>query len=114
MPIERITVRPAEGLWVVRAGGAVIGESMRALALVEDGHPPVIYFPRDDLAMAFLEPSDSVTTRLDWGEARHFGIAAKSGLIADAAWSYETPADRISRIACHIAFYDDKAVVEQI
>ena len=52
-----ITIRPAEGTWVVRAGGAVLGESSRALELVEGDYPPVIYFPREDIAMAFLEPS---------------------------------------------------------
>ena len=57
-----ITIHPAEGTWVVRADGAVIAESRNALELTEGSYPPVIYFPPGDVAMAFLEPSDRVTT----------------------------------------------------
>jgi uncharacterized protein (DUF427 family) len=114
MPMQKITVRTADGTWSVRAGGAVLGESRRALELTEGDHPPVIYFPREDLGMAFLVPSDTVTTCPHKGEARHFTIAAKSGPIRDAAWSYETPHEQVARIAGHIAFYPDKATVEQL
>ena len=51
---ENITIRNAPGKWVVRAGGAILGESDRALELTEGDYPPVIYFPRDDIGMAFL------------------------------------------------------------
>jgi uncharacterized protein (DUF427 family) len=54
---EHIRIRRADGTWVVRAGGAVLGESTNALELSESGYPPVIYFPRGDVAMAFLEAS---------------------------------------------------------
>ena len=59
---DHITIRPATGTWVVRAGGAVLGESMQALEMTEGDYPPVIYFPRADIAMAFLEPSDTTST----------------------------------------------------
>ena len=51
---DHITIRPATGTWVVRAGGAVLGESIQALEMTEGDYPPVIYFPRTDIAMAFL------------------------------------------------------------
>ena len=59
---ENITIRNAPGKWVVRAGGAILGESDRALELTEGDYPPVIYFPRDDIGMAFLEKTASATT----------------------------------------------------
>ena len=55
---DHITIRKAPGTWTVRAGGAVLGESSDALELVEGDYPPVIYFPRGDIAMAFLDPTD--------------------------------------------------------
>ena len=90
---KRITIRPAPGKWSVRAGGAVLGESTAALELDEEGHAPVIYFPRADLAMAFLEPTET-RTRCPWkGDASWFSIVTKSTTIPDAAWSYETPVE---------------------
>ena len=58
---KHITIKPAEGTWVVRAGGAVLGESDNALELTESGYPPVIYFPREDIAMEFLDASEKKT-----------------------------------------------------
>ena len=112
---DHITIRPANGTWVVRAGGAVLGESSRALALSEGDYPTVIYFPRDDVAMDFLDTSDKVTTCPHKGEASHFSIATKSTIMQDAAWSYETPNADVTQIAGHLAFYDrDDLAVEQL
>lgn len=112
--MSNITIQPADGTWVVRTAGAVIGESRNALELLEDGHDPVIYFPRSDIAMAFLDPSETKTTCPLKGEASHFDIIAKNGAIADAGWSYETPKDAVSEIAGHIAFYADKVAIENV
>lgn len=111
---DHIKIRPATGTWVVRAGGAVLGESANALELSEGSYPDVIYFPRSDLAMAFLEPSAKKTTCPHKGEASYFGIEAKSGTLADAAWSYETPIDDVAQIAEHIAFDLSRVTVEQL
>lgn len=111
---NHIRIREAEGTWVVRAGGAVIGETTKALELSEGSCQPVIYFPRADIAMAFLDRSDTVTTRPHKGAASYFTIAAKCGPIADAVWSYETPKPGMEAIAGHLAFYPDKATVERV
>lgn len=111
---DRITIEDAEGTWVVRAGGAVIGESDNALILREDGYPFRIYFPRDDLAMAFLDASDKTTTCPHKGDASYFSIVTKSVTIPDAAWSYETPKDHVAQIAGHIAFAHDDLAVERL
>ena len=110
-----ITIRPAEGTWVVRAGGAVIGESTRALELAEGDYPPVIYFPREDIAMAFLEPSDKTTTCPHKGAAGYFSIVTKSTTLEDAAWTYDAPKEEVAAIAGHLAFYaSDKVTVERL
>ena len=111
---EKFTVTEAKGLHVVRAGGAVIGETTQALVLRETGHDPVIYFPRDDAGIEFLDPSETRTTCPHKGEATHFHIAAKSGQIKDAAWSYEDPIEGAERIKGYIAFYAEKATVEAL
>jgi uncharacterized protein (DUF427 family) len=111
---DHITIRPATGTWVVRAGGAVLGESSDALELTEGDYPGVIYFPRADIAMAFLEPSDTKTSCPFKGQASYFSIIAKSGAIKDAVWSYETPKAGMEAIAGHLAFYTNKVTVEEV
>jgi len=111
---DQIRLRPAAGTWVARAGGAVIAETGAAVELSERDREPVIYFPRADVAMAFLEPSATVTTSPDKGTASYFTLVTKSGDIADAAWSFESPNDGLEAIAGHLAFYDDKVTVEEV
>jgi uncharacterized protein (DUF427 family) len=111
---DHIKIRPATGTWVVRAAGAVLGESKSALELTEGDNTPVIYFPRDDLAMAFFDQTEMTATCPYKGEASYFTIEAKSGPIPNAAWSYETPKDEVAEIKNHIAFYHEKVAVEQV
>lgn len=111
---EHIKIRPAKGKWVVRAGGAVLGESTEALELTEDGYQPVIYFPRRDLAMAFLEKTNK-TSNCPWkGDATYFSIHTKSTVLENAAWSYESPVPGAEPIAEYIAFYADRVAVEKL
>lgn len=111
---DHIQIRPANGTWVVRAGGAVLGESRNALELTEGDYPSVIYFPRSDIAMAFLEPSATVSTCPYKGSASYFSIVAKSGPINDAVWSYTDPKPAVAQIKDYLAFYTNKVTVEQI
>ncbi len=112
---DHITISKAEGTWVVRAGGAVLAESEAALALSEGGYGPVIYFPRDDIAMAFLDTSDKTSNCPHKGDASYYSIVTKSTTIENAAWSYETPKDGVAEIAGHLAFYSsDLVAVEQV
>ena len=109
-----ITITKAEGTWGVRAGGAVLGESSDALKLEEDGYPFVIYFPRGDIAMAFLDDSDTRTTCPHKGEARYYAIQTKSVTLKDAGFSYDDPKDDVAEIAGHIAFLHEGVTVEQV
>ena len=111
---DHVKTRTAPGTWVVRAGGAVLGETQNAVELTEGSHAPVIYFPRDDIAMAFLDKSTKTTHCPHKGDASYYTIEAKSGPITDAAWSYETPKDGLKAIAGHLAFYTDRVTVEQL
>jgi uncharacterized protein (DUF427 family) len=109
-----ITIETAGGVVVVRAGGAVLGESRKALILREDGYAPVYYLPREDFLVAFLEPSQKRTRCPHKGEARYFHIIVKSGPIRDAVWSYETPLPGVAAIAGHLAFGDERVAVERL
>ena len=112
---DHISIRTAPGTWTVRAGGAVLGESTAALELTEGTYPPVIYFPRDDIAMAFLDSSEKVTHCSHKGDASYFSVVTKSATLKDSVWSYENPSEDMARIKDHLAFYTgDKITVEQV
>jgi len=111
---EKFTVAPGTGVYVVRAGGAIIAESQSALVLDEDGYDPVVYFPRDDVGMEFLDPSDTRTTCPHKGEARYFHIAGHSARLSDAGWSYEAPVAGAEAIRGYIAFAHDDVAVERL
>lgn len=113
--MANIRIRQAEGTWVVRAGGAVIAETQNALELAEDGYPEVIYFPRDGVAMAFLDNSATVTHCPHKGDARYFNLVTKSTTLPDAVWSYESPKAEVAEIAGYLAFMpNDLVAVERI
>lgn len=113
--MNSIRITRAEGTWVVRAGGAVLGESTEALELTEGSYAPVIYFPRADIATAFLDDSDQVTTCPFKGKARYYSIVTKSRTIENAAWSYSDPKPEVAAIKDHLAFYSSDAVtVERV
>ncbi len=112
---DHIKIRKAAGAWSVRAGGAVLGESNNALELIEGDYPPVIYFPRADVAMAFLDASDKTTHCPYKGDARYFSIITKSRTLQDAVWTYENPKDAVAQIKDHLAFYPiDEITIERI
>lgn len=112
---DHIRIRSLGGNWSVRAGGAVLGETSAALELCEGDYPPVIYFPREDIGMAFLEKTEK-STHCPWkGDATYYSIVTKSVVLENAAWSYQTPKDEMARIAGHLAFYNSENVtVEEI
>ena len=56
-----ISIAPAPGRVTVRADGAVIASSDRALALREADYPPVLYIPREDVAMDRLRRTERHT-----------------------------------------------------
>jgi len=111
---DHIKLSPATGTWVVRAGGAVLGETKNAIEMLEGDIRPVIYIPREDIAMAFLDQTETTSHCPHKGDAVYFSIIAKSGEIKDAAWSYEDPKAELATIKGHLAFYTDRVAVEEV
>lgn len=108
---DHIKIRQAPGTYVIRADGALIGESSRVLEVLEGSYPPVIYVPREDVAMALLDASDRTSTCPWKGQASYFSIVTGSRVLKDAVWSYENPKDDLAEIAGHLAFYTDRVTV---
>jgi uncharacterized protein (DUF427 family) len=104
-PDHPITVTPSDAHVVVRAGGKVIADTYRALALQEASYPLAYYIPREDADMDALERSDHASYCPYKGEASYYSVRGGS---ANAVWSYEAPYDAVAEIRGHLAFYPDR------
>ena len=112
---DYIQIRKVPGKWSVRSGGAILGETTNALELLEGDLPPVIYFPRKDIAMALLDKTDKVTHCPHKGHATHYSIVNRSSVTENAVWSYEDPIPAVAQIKGYLAFYPVESVkIEQI
>jgi uncharacterized protein (DUF427 family) len=107
-PDHPIAIAPAGGRVTVRAGGAVIASSDRALALREADYPPVLYIPREDVDMDRLQRTGRHTYCPYKGDCAYYSVTAAGPRGENAAWSYESPYPAVAEIRGHLAFYPDR------
>lgn len=90
----------------VVAGGELIAESARTIAVDEQDHGLVLYVPRADIAAGVLVPVADMTSYCPHkGDASYLALADAPG---DAvAWTYPTPYREVALIAGYVAFYQD-------
>jgi len=81
--------------------GETIVSSKRAKLLHETGHLPVYYFPRDDVRMDLLVPTDHHSHCPLKGDASYWSI----GTSDNAAWTYPDPIEGAPPIKDLVAFY---------
>jgi uncharacterized protein (DUF427 family) len=112
--MSAIKIYPAAGKWVVRANGAVIGESTRALELLQRDYPFVIYFPREDIASAVLDPSDRALICDDRGRGMHFHVSSPEGTILNAGFALTEPSPEAAALKDYLAFDAGKVTVERV
>lgn len=95
--------------WIrVQVGGEFIADSNNVLILREQRRPPEYYFPREDVTMEFLEPSDFSSNSDGKGEASYWNIDVDDRDVKNAALSYENPSEKISDLKGYITFKWDK------
>lgn len=107
---NHITLRPAAGTHVVRAGDTILGTTSRAIQLHEGSYGPVLYVPRDDIDMTRLERSTRTTTCPWKGVASYYSVRTTEGRLDNAVWTYETPKTGLEGIAGYLAFYPSVTV----
>ncbi len=112
--MSQLKIYPAAGTWSVRANGAVIGESTRALEVLHRDYPFVIYFPREDIASAVLDPSDRQFVCDDRGEGEYFHVSSPEGVILNAGYTLTAPTEAAAQLRGYLAFDAAKVTVERI
>lgn len=89
----------------IEFNGEKIVDSRQQWRVLETGHPPVYYFPPEDVMLDFLAP-EYQTTVCEWkGVARYYGLDVAGKIAEGAVWCYPEPSPAFESIAHHIAFY---------
>ena len=85
--------------------GITIGDTTRALRVLETAGAPVYYLPPADVRMDLLRPTTHRSV-CEWkGLAGYRDIVLPNGVIQNAAWSYARPSAGYETITDHLAFY---------
>ncbi len=88
--------------------GEVIAESNRAFRVLETSHPPVYYFPPEDVKMEFLIEA-SGSSFCEWkGRAGYYDLKVGETIVKNAGWFYTNPTKGFAEIKDCIAFYPSK------
>ena len=107
-PDHPITISPNPKPVRVLAGGKVIADTTRALALKEATYPAVQYIPREDVDMSLLERTNHATYCPYKGECAYYSIPWGGERSINAVWTYEAPYAAVDPIKNHLAFYPDR------
>lgn len=113
-PDHPITVEAHPTRVQVLFEGHVIGDSQRALALKEASYREVLYFPREDIAMAFLGRTDRSTHCPYKGHANYYSIDMDGHIAENAVWTYEDPYPAMDIIRGYLAFYPNQVTIHEL
>jgi uncharacterized protein (DUF427 family) len=88
--------------------GETIADSTNAHLLFETRHLPVYYFPRTDVRMNRLTPTDHHSFCPYKGTAAYWTIKVGDKVSENAVWGYPEPFDEVAAISDFVAFYWDR------
>ena len=107
---SEITISNASGKWSIRAGGAVLGETKKALELYEGERKQALYFPKKDLAMAFFERTEHELAYPHKGIIGYYSIVTKSQTLENVAWEFIAPGPKFVDLLNCISFVSTSAI----
>lgn len=101
---------PTRDRWRAFFAGHVIADSDDVIVMQETGAAPVVYFPRESVAMEYFSPTDHRTTSLKHGDASHFSLMMDGEWAENSAWTYGGDSEVAGRIAFDAAKIEVYAV----
>jgi uncharacterized protein (DUF427 family) len=104
-PDYKILFEPSPRRVRVKFNDEIIADSTNAHLLFETRHLPVYYFPRCDVRMDRMTPTDHHTFCPYKGTASYWTIAVGDKVAENAAWSYPGPFEEVAAIKDFVAFY---------
>jgi uncharacterized protein (DUF427 family) len=92
----------------VRHRGTVLADTTRGYRVLETSHPPVYYFPPDDINFAVLAETLR-TTFCEWkGTATYVDAGVGARRVSEVGWRYVDPKPGFEPIKGYVAFYASK------
>ena len=113
-PDHPITVTANPNRIQVTYNGHVIADTRKALTLKEASYRPVLYFPREDVEMAFLTRTEHSTYCPYKGDASYYTLLMDGRFAENAVWTYETPYPAMETIKDLVAFYPNQVEIHEL
>jgi uncharacterized protein (DUF427 family) len=107
-PDYKVTLEASPRRVRVRFNGEWIADSTAAHLLFETRHLPVYYFPRGDVRMDLLRPTEHHTFCPFKGTASYWTIRVGDKSSENAVWGYPDPYDEVPALKDFVAFYWDR------
>ena len=107
-PDYKILFEPSPRRVRVAFNGETVADSTNAHLLFETKHLPVYYFPRADVRMDLMRPTEHHTFCPYKGKASYWTIGAGERTVENAVWAYPDPYDEVAAIGDFVAFYWDR------
>jgi uncharacterized protein (DUF427 family) len=82
-----------------------VADSTQAHLLFETQHLPVYYFPRSDVRMDLMTPTDHHTFCPYKGDASYWTVTVDGKAAENAVWGYRDPFEEVAAIKDFVAFY---------
>jgi len=87
--------------------GEVVAATQKAFRMLETSHPPVYYFPQEDIQWGFFKENEHRTYCEFKGTAAYFDLVVADRQSQTAAWTYKT-SKTFPQIENYVAFYASK------
>lgn len=85
-------------------GGQSVVDSKRTMLLRDPGRLPLYYFPKEDIRVDLLVPSDHVTSLPSRGVASHWSVQVGDQIAEDSVWGYSEPPKKGPDLRGYLAF----------
>lgn len=101
-------IEPAPARLRAIIGETVIAETINGVRVLETSHPPVYYFPPDDIRMDLFAPAHGTTFCEFKGRASYLDYIGPGKRIERIAWFYPQPVPAFAALAGYCAVYAGK------
>jgi uncharacterized protein (DUF427 family) len=104
LPERLLFAEPLRRRMRVRFGDEWIADSENVILLHEPGRYPVAYFPKADVAIDALAPSERVSEHRDLGPTKWYGVRAGDRVADRGAWEHAELPDHAAALKDRVAF----------
>ena len=107
-PDYKIALEPSLRRVRVQFNGEWVADSTNARLLFETRHLPVYYFPRSDVRLDLMRPTEHHTFCPYKGKARYWSAKIGDQSFPDIVWSYPDPIPECPKIRGYLCFFNEQ------